>query len=293
VISNAAAALVVALLVAGSFQTGTPQAPASPELYVEVFGSGPPLIALHGFGGSTYSWHDIRDELSAHHTVYAFDLKGFGRSPKPDDGRHSVYDQSALILKYIADHKLTGITLLGHSFGGGVALATAAELDEQQPGVLARLVLIDAASYKQDLPWFISILRVPVIGTISQFLLTKRAEVRKVLRYSYFDPSRVTDAQVEAYVYGLLQPGGQRALRDTARQILPKDIDRLTSRYPHIKAPTLIIWGRQDRVIPLANGERLAKSIPNARLVIIDNAGHIPHEEVPDAVRPVLASFLR
>jgi pimeloyl-ACP methyl ester carboxylesterase len=282
------AALAFAALLAGGFQ----RAPA-PELLVEIFGSGPPLLALHGFGGSTYSWHAIRDVLSAHHTVYAFDLKGFGQSPKPDDDHYSVYDQAALIIKYIADHKLTDVTLLGHSFGGGVALTAAVELEEQQPGVLSKLVLIDAASYQQDLPWFISILRVPVIGTIGPWFMTTRAEVRKVLRSAYFDKSKVTDEQVESYAYGLLQPGGQRALRDTAKQIVPKDIDQLSRRYPHITVPTLILWGREDRVVPLANGERLAAAISGAKLVVIDNAGHIPHEEVPDAVRKPLADFLR
>src|SRR6478736_7392905 len=85
------------------------------ELHVEIFGSGPPLIALHGFGGNTYTWHAIRNELSAGHTVYAFDLKGFGQSPKPRDGKYSVYDQSRLILDYIARHALRDVTLVGHS----------------------------------------------------------------------------------------------------------------------------------------------------------------------------------
>jgi pimeloyl-ACP methyl ester carboxylesterase len=262
-------------------------------LHVEVFGAGPPLVALHGFGGSIYSWHSIRDELSASHTVHAIDLKGFGLSPKPKDGKYSVYDQSALVLDYIAAHHLTGVTLLGHSFGGGVALATAVELEEHQPGVLSKLVLIDAASYKQDLPWFISILRVPVIGFLSQHLVTSRSQVKKVLVNAYFNEKLITNEQVDSYAAPLMMDGGKYALRETARQILPKNIDELSARYPHIRVPTLIIWGRHDRVIPLANGERLARDIAGSRLIVIENSGHIPHEEVPDSVRTPLADFLR
>lgn len=155
-------------------------------LNVEVFGSGPALVALHGFGGSIYSWHSIRAELSASHTVHALDMKGSGLSPKPRDGRYSVYDQSALVLDYIARNHLTNVTVLGHSFGGGVARATA----------------------------------------------------RRFARCAH-----------------------------------------------HL--------GRHDRVIPLANGQRLARDIADSRLIIIETSGHIPHEEVPDAVRKPLTYFLR
>lgn len=285
------ALLIIGCATAPARQSAVVSSPL--PLHVDVFGSGPPLVALHGFGGSIYSWHSIRAELSASHTVHAIDMKGFGASPKPKDGRYSVYDQSALVLDYIARNHLTNVTLLGHSFGGGVALATAVELEEHQPGVLAKLVLIDAASYKQDLPWYISILRVPVIGVISQHLLTSRAQVRQVLGDAYYDKKLITAEQVEAYVAPVLMEGGKYVVRETAKQIVPKNVDELSARYPHIKVPTLIIWGRHDRVIPLANGQRLSRDIPNSRLIIIETSGHIPHEEVPDTVRKPLTDFLR
>lgn len=288
----AAVAAAAAVALAGIGSTAA-SVTAPVDLHAEVFGSGPPLVALHGYGGSTFSWHLIRDALSANHTVHALDLKGFGRSPKPKDGKYSVYDQSALVLDYIGRNKLTHVALLGHSFGGGVALATAAELEETQPGVLSKLVLIDAASYQQDLPWFISILRVPVIGPLSQHLLTDRAQVKKVLANAYYDDKLITQEQVDAYAAPLATDGAKYALRETAKQIVPKNIDELSARYPHITVPTLIIWGVEDRVVPLANGVRLSQAIPNARLLKIDKCGHIPHEEMPAAVRQPLTDFLR
>jgi len=288
-LAAALVALVVLAGVAAENQAVTPPL----DLNVEIYGSGPPLIALHGFGGNTFTWHAIRNELSAAHTVYAFDLKGFGKSPKPRDGKYSVYDQSRLILDYIAAHHLTGITLVGHSFGGGVALATAVELEEKQPGVLSKLVLFDAASYKQSVPWYIGTLRVPIIGVLSQHLVSSRKQVKIALEDAYFDKTRITKEQVEAYVAPLLQPGGKYGIRETAKQIVPTDVDALSGRYPHITVPTLIIWGRHDRVVPLANGERLSREIKNATLLILENTGHIPHEETPDAVRKPLADFLR
>lgn len=287
-------ALAVALLLS-ALAASAEAKPVTPTFvpHVEIFGSGPPLIALHGFGGSTYSWHSIHDELSASHTVYAFDLKGFGQSPKPRDGKYSVHDQAAWILDYIADQHLTNLTLLGHSFGGGVALAVAVELEEKQPGVLSKLILIDAASYPQKLPWFINTLRWPIIGPLSQHLLTSRKQVTMVLEFAYYDKKLITKEQIESYAAPLRMPGGKYALRETAKQIVPKDIADLSSRYPHIGVPTLILWGEGDRVVPPANGVRLNKAIPHSTLITIPKCGHIPHEERPDAVRKPLADFLR
>jgi pimeloyl-ACP methyl ester carboxylesterase len=294
-LARSAACILTLFLSACASAAARPPVVVSPplELYVEKFGSGPPLVALHGFGGSTYSWHAIRDVLSTSNTVYAFDLKGFGKSPKPRDGKYSVYDQAALVLDFIARNNLTNVTLLGHSFGGGVALAAAAELEERHPGVLSKLVLIDAASYKQGLPWFVDILRWPILGSLSQQILTERKQIRIVLEHCYLNKKLVTKDQIESYVAPLFLPGAKYALRETAEQIIPKNIAVLNARYPHIKVPTLILWGRQDRVVPLVNGERLSKAIPNSTLVVLENTGHIPHEETPQLVRKPLADFLR
>ncbi len=94
---------------------------------------------------------------------------------------------------------MKNITLLGHSFGGGVALATAVELEEKQPGVLSKLVLVDAASYKQGLPWFVDILRWPVIGALSQQVLTECKQIRIVLEFCYRNTTLLTQAQIESY----------------------------------------------------------------------------------------------
>jgi pimeloyl-ACP methyl ester carboxylesterase len=287
------AALATAIALTLPAAATTPGDTTPIELYVETFGSGPPLIALHGFGGNIYTWHAIRDELSSSHTVYAFDLKGFGKSPKPRDCKYSVYDQSRLILDFIAKNHLKDLTLVGHSFGGGVALATAVELEEKQPGLLSKLVLIDAASYKQNLPWYIASLRVPIIGLLGQHLLTSRKQVKIALDDAYFDKRRITKEQIEAYVAPLLQPGGKYALRETAKQIVPKDMEEFSKRYAHIRVPTLILWGRADRVVPLVNGERLAQAIPKSTLMVFDQVGHIPHEEMPDVVHKPLLDFLR
>jgi pimeloyl-ACP methyl ester carboxylesterase len=262
-------------------------------LYYEQYGSGSPLVCLHGFGASTYTWREIRSALAANHEVYALDLKGFGKSPKPRDGAYSVHDQASLVIQFILDHKLRGVTLVGHSFGGGVALATAVELERTQPGTLGSLILIDAASYPQRLPLFIEMLRMPVIAPLVQRFSAARFQVRTVLRKAYLNDGLIPDASVDAYASALRQPGGEYALRETAKQIIPRDIGALSSKYPTITVPTLIIWGRHDEIVPLNIGDRLHAAINGSQFLVVDNAGHLPHEETPEPVRAALTHFFQ
>jgi pimeloyl-ACP methyl ester carboxylesterase len=262
------------------------------RLHAETVGAGPPVVCLHGFGATSYTWREVRASLAAAHTVYTFDLKGFGRSPKPADGRYTVHDQAALVLACIDELKLTGLTLAGHSFGGGVALVTALELLRSRPGVLASLILIDAASYRQPIPMFMRVLRWPVAGPLLQMLAPATLQVRLVLQRAYYDRRLIPDASVDAYAAPLRSPGGPRALRETARQIIPTDIDAICARYPTIDVPTLIVWGAHDAIVPLACGERLHRAIPQSRLVVVENAGHMPHEETPGPVRRAIEEFL-
>jgi pimeloyl-ACP methyl ester carboxylesterase len=263
------------------------------SLYYEQHGSGRPVVCLHGFGASAYSWREIIPTLAVSHKVYALDLKGFGQSPKPRDGLYSVFDQSKLVLQFIADHDLTSVTLVGHSLGGGVALATAVELVQSKPETLASLMLFDAVAYRQSLPVFIRALRTPILGSLSQHLFSARLQVRSVLRQAYYRDDLIPEAAVQQYSAALRQPGGKYAVRETAAQIVPPGIDALTARYSSIRVPTLIVWGKHDEIVPLANGERLHAAIGGSVFVVVPDAGHVPHEEAPDAVRQAIRAFLR
>jgi len=270
----------------------TAQQIAQSPLYFEETGAGDPLVCLHGFGASTYTWRDVMPSLAAAHKVYALDLKGHGRSPKPEDGRYAVADHAALVLQFIADHNLPSVTLVGHSFGGGVALSVAVELEKSRPGVLKSLILIDAAAYRQRLPAFIRVLRTPVFGPIIQRVVPVRAQVKNVLKLAYYNDDRVPQASIDAYAAALRLPGGRYALRETAKEIVPGDIDDVSAGYATIRAPTLLVWARHDAIIPLSIGERLRQAIPNSRLVIVENAGHQVHEESPAEVRKAIDAFL-
>jgi pimeloyl-ACP methyl ester carboxylesterase len=139
----------------------------------------------------------------------------------------------------------------------------------------------------------VEVLRWPIFGRAVQSVATDKAQVRTVLKKVYFHDELIPDESVDAYAAALGMPGGKHALRETAKAIIPDDVDALTEAYKRIAVPTLIIWGRHDEIVPLAIGRRLRDTIAGSSLDVIDDAGHAPQEETPDEVRPLLLRFLR
>ena len=263
------------------------------KLNYEIYGTGSPILFLHGFGASSYSWRYLVEPLSKNHQLILVDLKGFGKSPKPADDGYGIEDQAELIYQFILDHDLHGLTMIGHSMGGGVALVTATMLSARQPKRLSKLVLIDSAGLKQKLPFFIKILRTPFIGSLIVAIIPNKTKVRLILKKAYFDDGKINSEQIRAYAQPLGSPGGNRALVVTAKEIIPKNVDEITRKYKNILVPTLILWGSNDEIVPLEVGKKLRDIIPNAILVEIDRCGHVPHEEMPGESAKVISEFLK
>ena len=265
------------------------------DLHCESHGSGPPILMLHGFGGNLYTWRHLIQPLAGSYQLILIDLKGFGKSPKPRDKLYGPQHQADLIYQFIVDNNLRNLTLVGHSFGGAIALLVTLKLIEEQPERLSTLVLIDSAAYRQRLPLGIDVLRMPIIRSIAFALLSDKCRVRLMLKASYCDDKKITADQVSAYAEPLASDGARHALVETAKQLMPpkSTIDQFTSQLSKITVPTLIIWGRKDKIIGLKRGQRLHEDIPNSTIEIIDQCGHIPHEEKPVETTKKLQAFLQ
>ncbi len=261
-------------------------------LHINVRGHGPPILLIHGFGASGFTWSKIVPRLAAHYRVITLDLKGFGRSKKPRDGRYTLRDQAAAVMNVIERLDLNGMTLVGHSMGGGVALLVAMTLERQAPRRLSLLVLIDSIAFPQPLPHFVTILRVPVLGSLIIGLAPATWLVRYVLNFAYFDRGKIERAFVEEYAAALRCQCGRAALIATARALIPPDIDRLVAQYRTMRTPVLLLEGRQDRIVPLTIAHRLAEAIPTASLRILDRCGHVPQEEEPELTSTILQDHL-
>jgi len=267
--------------------------PARPlRLWVEEAGSGDPILLIHGLGANSYSWRYIAPALARTHHVVSVDLKGFGRSDKPIDAAYGVLDQARLLKRLIARKNLEHLTIAGHSFGGGVALALTIELNATEVATVDRLVLIDSIAYRQPMPLFIELLRTPVLAEVGLATAPPELQAYKGLFAAYADPSRISWEAVRAYARPLYEDGGRHALIKTAEAILPANLSALIAAYPTIDQRALLLWCAEDRVVPLAVGRRLARALPHAELTVLQGCGHVPQEEEPASTLARLKSFL-
>ena len=269
---------------------GPPDAPV--KLYYYEEGKGPPLLLIHGFGASTYTWRHVAPELAKSYRVIAVDLKGFGQSDKPFDGRYSVYDQAELLAQLIEDKDLRDLTLVGHSFGGGVALLLALEANQRLDGRITRLVLLDSIAYPQQIPVFFRLLDVPLVSQIGVRMVPPSVQTRVALRIAYLDDSKIDPEEVEIYAAPLKTAAGKHAIIHSARQIMPEGIAALSERYKTIELPTLILWCDHDRIVPFEVGLKLRRTLPNSTLRLVEGCGHMPQEEQPASTLELVKDFI-
>lgn len=281
--STAMAAGPASKAATGYFLSLAPEGQAPLNVYVEEMGRGPPILLLHGLGGSSYSWRFVAPRLAATHRVIALDLRGFGRSDKPFDTAYGIADHAAVVRAFIRAANLSRITLVGHSYGGIVALRLA--LDRRlEPHRIARLVIMDAPAFPQAFSASVRFLRQPVLPYLALLLVPPELTASVALMMEKFGVQGFSDRDVSIYADPLSEPGGAHALIETAVQIVPPDLDRIIASYPTISKPTLALWCREDRVVPLSTGQRLARTIPGARLAVLEGCDHMPAEQVPLAV---------
>jgi pimeloyl-ACP methyl ester carboxylesterase len=267
--------------------------PISPSvgLHKKVYGAGDPILCLHGLGANIYSWRHFITPFSQHNQLILVDFKGCGRSPKPLDTHYSTEEKVEDIYKLILGENLTNLTLVGNSLGGAIAMLVAIRLGKQQPDRVSKLVLIDSAGDKGNLPPHLNLLRSP-LGTLIIYLAPTKLAALVTLRMCYFDRKKITKEQVNAYAAPLANRGGRHALLHTVRQCIPANADELIAQIATIKVPTFILWGREDKVIPLKVGQLLHQLIPNSTLEIIEHCGHIPQEEKPHETISRISRFL-
>jgi pimeloyl-ACP methyl ester carboxylesterase len=264
------------------------------HIHYEIHGKGgSTLVFLHGFGASIETWRDIQVPLSKENTLIFLDLKGFGLSSKPDDGKYSLEDQAEIVLAFLRTHRLRDITLVGHSYGGAVAVFTyLGDRSGNARRSIRRLILIDAAAYVQAFPFFIDILRRPILNWAVMNLVPTQILASVMLHYLFYDETKLSEERITRHAEYLDQPGCYTSFVACAKQIVPANPDSLAALIKTIDVPTLIIWGANDPAIPLEHGKRFHRDIQNSTLVIIAKCGHIPQEESPEETVNAIANFL-
>jgi pimeloyl-ACP methyl ester carboxylesterase len=263
------------------------------RLAVRESGKGKPILLIHGLGASSYTWRAITPQLAKTNRVIALDLKGFGNSDKPLDDAYTISDQARLIRDYMARRDLRDVTLVGHSFGGAIALAAALDDAESPRPRIEKLVLIDSLAYKQPVPFFFRVLRTPIIGELGMSLIPADVQIARALAVAYHHDDRVKDETIATYATPLQTEGGRHALLRTVDGLMNENAEIFAARYPTLRTPALLIWCAHDRIVPLRFGKRLYKDLPNAKIDVIEECGHIPQEEEPEETVAAIQEFAK
>ncbi len=305
------ALLIVAVLAVGWFALQRPDLPwttlqakyqTAASRYVDLPGglhvhyrdqgapNGPTLVLVHGFSANADAWEPWVKRLGGTYRIVTLDLPGHGLTQTPKGYRVGP-DTFIDVVQGVADHlKLGKFVIAGNSMGGGVAWNYALVHPERLDG----LVLVDAAGWSRPKdskggPLIFKVMANPLgralIKNIDASRLTKAG-----LEDAYLDKSLVTDALVSRYLDLARAPGHRDillGLQSSFRE--PATAARLAA----IKVPTLVMHGRQDKLIPFANGEAFAKAIPGATLIAYDGVGHVPMEQIPDKSAADLDGWLK
>jgi pimeloyl-ACP methyl ester carboxylesterase len=248
-------------------------------------GSGPAVVLIHGFASSIFTWKDVLPALAQGHDVVAIDLPGFGGSDIPRPLVGTTYPSVALA---VMDRLGIGrAALVGNSLGGSVAVGMAAERPER----VTALVLIDSAGFNFDAgdrPPLLRLIAAPGVGSALEKVPVRRRLVAAGLEQVFFDDTLVTAERIDEYAVPMSRPGAARA----AAELLAGESPPFRDVVGRVRAPALVIWGRNDTWIPVAHAQRFTEAIPGSTAVILDSCGHLPQEEKPAEVSALILRFL-
>jgi pimeloyl-ACP methyl ester carboxylesterase len=258
-------------------------------------GAGPPALFIHGFGSSKYTWRRVCAGLQDVFSYHAIDLPGHGESPAAADFDFSVENLSDVLTRYIESRDFKNLTIVASSLGAAITLIAMLRNSISLSQRVSSLCIIDGACYPQSLPFFVDLLRWPVIGKLSEDVAPSQevAETlaRLVLGYCFFDGSRITEEHIKEYAGYVRHRENRRAIGRIARSIDTTTLARYVPLLKTIKTPCLLIWGSEDRVVPVKNGRRLQRDLPNAQFFAVERCGHLPQEERPDDVVSLIRRF--
>jgi pimeloyl-ACP methyl ester carboxylesterase len=247
-----------------------------------------PIVLIHGTSASLHTWDGWVDSLKDKHRVIRFDLPGFGLTGPDPKKNYTIEHYAEVVVAVLDKLNVNKSVLAGNSLGGYIAWATAV----LYPDRAAQLILVDASGYLFDpesVPLAFKLSQNPLTSRLLENILPKSLVERSV-KNVYGNPELVTDELVQRYYDLTLREGNRGALKDRFEQTLP---GVLANKIQTINVPTLILWGKKDRLIPLKFGLKFEQEIANSQLIVFDDLGHVPHEEDPQATVLAVKQFLK
>ncbi len=246
-------------------------------------GEGPAVVLVHGFASSLENWTGVREALRTDHRVLSLDLKGFGWTDRPK-GDYSPAAQAEMIVALMDQRGIETAAFVGHSWGSSVVLALALA----HPGRVERIALYDAWVFEEQLPPLFVWARAKGLGELL-FRLYYQERADDKVELGYYDDAAIDQEHVERVDAMQHRPGTTAAALAAVRGQRYAEVQ---GRYAEIEQPVLLLWGREDEITLLEDGERLAGTLPNAQLRVYPMCGHFPMREAPEASTRALVKFL-
>ena len=247
-----------------------------------------PIILIHGTASSLHTYDGWTSELTKNHRVVRMDLPGYGLTGPFPNRDYSFNNYVAFLKDFLESIGVKKCILAGNSLGGNIAWRFTIENSD----MVTKLILIDAAGYplkSKSVPLAFKLAQVPIVQNIVTFI-TPRFIAKSSVENVYYDKTKVTEELVDRYFELTLRKGNRQAIVDRFK--VKKDTIS-QKKIKLIEQKTLIIWGEEDKLIPLKMAYKFHNDLPNDTLVILKNAGHVPMEEIPNkSLKPVI-EFLK
>jgi pimeloyl-ACP methyl ester carboxylesterase len=260
--------------------------------YWSLGAQGGPIILIHGISCSVLEWEYVIHELSTQHQVYALDLIGHGLSDKPLGLAYDIANFAKHVLAFMDKMNLVTAGLIGNSLGARVAMECAAIAPER----ISALVLSAPAAVDQSTLFEFRMASVRFLGEL--LTAPNPPSTGKIWRAAFADPSLATKAMIAEKVTLAKLPGAGKAFLKALRNMLafggfkPEAMKDTHETARKIKAPSLIIWGRQDRFLPISHLDTLLKLMPHAVPLVMERCGHVPMIEFPREFNRASVEFL-
>jgi len=263
------------------------------NVHYKMYGQGEPVfILMHGFGASLFSWHEVTTPLTEFGTVIAYDRPAFGLTERPfeweGENPYSQDSQIKLVTGLMDALNVEQAILVGNSAGGTIAMLTTLKYPQR----VQSLILVDPAVYAGGgaPTWIRPLLGTPQMRHLGP-LFARQIQTRgpEFIETAWHDPSKITPEVMEGYQKPLRVENWDKALWELT---LSSRESGLSERLDEFDLPILVITGDDDRIVPTEESIRLAGELPNAELVVIQESGHLPHEEQPDEFMNAVKSFL-
>ena len=254
-------------------------------------GTGFPIVLIHGTASSLHTWNEWTEELKKNYRIIRMDLPAFGITGPNETGDYSIKSYTNFLDKFLTKINVEKFYLAGNSLGGNIAWNYTAE----HPEKVEKLILVDASGLptNKEQPAIFKMAKTPVLNSLFLYV-TPKFFIKKNMKEVYADENKITDELVTRYHKMALRVGNRQAFIDRAKMDFKLDSKANLDKLKSIQTPTLLIWGANDNWIPLKSvGIKMDSVLPNSKLVVLENSGHVPMEENPEESLVILKKFIQ